>query len=93
MLVFGLLPGHHAVAAEKQLIVAIFPPPDDPFSSSRRILSSESEIPRVAVGNYSPAAVSHAASTLMTNILECIYTLITLLTIFIIFHPLIGDDG
>jgi erythritol transport system substrate-binding protein len=31
LIVFGLLPGLHAVGAEKKLIVAIFPPPDNPF--------------------------------------------------------------
>jgi ABC-type sugar transport system substrate-binding protein len=38
LLVFlGLLPGLHAVGAEKKLIVAIFPPPDNPFFKVERI--------------------------------------------------------
>jgi erythritol transport system substrate-binding protein len=31
LVLFSLLPGLHAVSAEKKLIVAIFPPPDNPF--------------------------------------------------------------
>jgi erythritol transport system substrate-binding protein len=31
LVVFGLLPGLHALGAEKRLIVAIFPPPDNSF--------------------------------------------------------------